>query len=89
LGEPQVANSFFDEGVAGDQLEALHLPEVGLLARHIDEEELGDIPGSHEFFVFLGKAIGTTKDSLMTAIYFWYSARSSARVLVFRMQVMN
>jgi hypothetical protein len=89
LGETEVADSLLDESVAGHQREALHLPEVGLLTRHVDEEQLGDVAGAGVLFVFLGEQMGTAKDSRMTAIYFWYSARYYACVRVRRMHVMN
>jgi hypothetical protein len=73
LGEAQIADTLFDEGAAGDELETLHLAEVGLLSRHVDEEELGHIAGSECLFVFLRhKSKCTAKDSRMTAISFWY-----------------
>jgi hypothetical protein len=65
------------------------LSEIGLLSGHVDEEEFGDVAGAEGFFVFLGYERVTAKDSLMAAIYFWYSARYSAMVLVFLMMVMN
>ena len=89
LGESEVADALLDEGVAGDELEALHLAEVGLLARHVDEEQLGDIAGTHALLIFLSRLMGTAKLSRMTAISFWYSARSSAMVLQLRMRVKN
>lgn len=89
LGESQVADSLLDEGAASDQLETLHLAEVGFLAGHVDKEEFGDISGSHVLFIFLNHLTNTAKLYLMTAIYFWYSARSSAMVLQFLIRVMN
>ena len=37
LGQSQIADALLDERGAGDELEALHLAEVGLLSRHVDE----------------------------------------------------
>jgi hypothetical protein len=65
------------------------LSEVGFLSGHVDEEELGDVARAEGLFVFLGYEKVTAKDSLMADIYFWYSARYSAIVLVFLMMVMN
>ena len=89
LGEAQVADSLLDEGAPSDELEALHLAEVGFLAGHVDKEELGDVPGSHVLFIFLSGQRSTAKLYRMTAISFWYSARSSAMVLQFRIRVTN
>ena len=76
LREAQVADALLDERVAGDQLQALHLAEVGLLARHVDEEQLRHVPRTQGFFVFLyDRDKGTAKDYRMVAISFWYSAR--------------
>lgn len=85
----KVADAFLDERVSSDELEALHLAEVGLLAGHVDEQQFGDIPWSQSFLIFLAKDGHTAKDSRMAAISFWYSARSSACVLQLRILVMN
>ena len=70
LSESQVADSLLDESATGDELEALHLTKVGFLAGHVDEEEFGDVSGSHALFIFLSQKIYTAKLYLMTAIYF-------------------
>lgn len=54
LRESEIADALLDEGGAGDELEALHLAEVGLLPRHVDEEQLGDVAGSQGLLIFLG-----------------------------------
>ena len=72
-----------------DEFEALHLPEIGLLARHVDEEQLGNISGAEGLLVFLDGGRLTAKDSRIAAISFWYSALSSAWVLQFRILVIN
>lgn len=70
LREAEIADALLDEGGAGDELEALHLAEVGLLSRHVDEEQLGHVARPQRFFVFLGYGMRTAKDSRMTAISF-------------------
>lgn len=89
LSESKIPNSLLDEGVSCNEFQALHLSKIGFLAWHVDEEEFGDIPWSHVLFIFLSNLFGTAKDSRMTAIYFWYSALSSAIVLVFLILVIN
>lgn len=54
LRQSQIADSLLDERVASDEVEALHLAEVGLLPRHVDEEQLGDVAGSQGLLIFLG-----------------------------------
>ena len=58
LRETEIADALLDEGGASDELEALHLAELGHVAR------------PQSFFVFLGYAMRTAKDSRMTAISF-------------------
>jgi len=70
LRQSQIADSLLDERVASDEVETLHLAEVGLLARHVNEKQLRDVAGSHVLFIFLHYYIGTAKDYLMTAISF-------------------
>lgn len=41
--DTQVAETFVAESRARDQLEALHLAEMCLRAKHVDVEEFGDI----------------------------------------------
>lgn len=90
LREAEVADALLDERGTRDELEALHLPEVGLLPRHVDEEQLGHVARPQRFLVLLrDDDMRTAKDSRMAAISFWYSARSSAWVLVFLIRVMN
>jgi hypothetical protein len=50
------------------------LSKISFLARHVDEEQLSDISQSQIFLIFLHNANDTAKDSLMTAISFWYYA---------------
>jgi len=42
--EPEVADALLGEARGGDELEALHLAEVGGVAEHVDEHELGHVP---------------------------------------------
>jgi hypothetical protein len=88
-GGTEIADAFFNERVGSDELEAFHLSEVGLLARHVDEEQFCDVAGTQSLFVFLDPEKGTEKDYRMAAISFWYSARSSAWVLQLRILVIN
>lgn len=86
----EVADALLDEGVGGDELEALELAEVGILAHHVDEEQLGDVAQSEIFLAFLRNGLfHTEKDSRIAAISFCVSARSSACVLQLRILVMK
>ena len=89
LSQSQIADSLLYQSGASDEFETLHLTEICLLTRHVDEEQLRHVSWSHSLLVFLGYKTATAKDSRMTAISFWYYARSSAIVFVFLILVTN
>jgi hypothetical protein len=70
LGQSEIADALLDERGARDELEALHLAEVGLLSRHVDEQQLGHVAGSQRLLVFLRRTTRTANDSRITAISF-------------------
>jgi hypothetical protein len=40
----KIAYALLDEGVGGDEFEALKLTKIGVLTHHIDKEKLRDVP---------------------------------------------
>lgn len=49
----QVSDSLLDQRVCCDKVQALHLPEVGLLPRHVNKEQFGHIPRPQGLLMFL------------------------------------
>lgn len=66
----QITNSFFNQRICSNEIETLHLSEIGLLTRHVDEKKFCDISGSERLLMFLNELKVTAKDSLIAAISF-------------------
>jgi hypothetical protein len=74
LSETQLSNALLNRRGSRNKSETLHLAKVRFLPRHVNKEQFGDIAKSEIFLIFLNNRKGTAKDSLMTAISFWYYA---------------